>query len=277
MDNGTKLAGSRPSPIRSPAARHPFWGVLLVAAPRLGLTGLIVGGIATFFVQHPSPPVILGHPPSPFIWSSTPNYSLTPQEAFVQAATLTPCQDEQPAPSRTVTWLATSPHYGVALITGDCGPKAGGAFTWLFTFGRDASQPWLPEAGRIATPGDGFGDGTRVTPPPWLALPADMYSYTAIEPKGLHPRESTAAWYTPERSFVVGQFADLAQRPAAAPPVSLEGYSGWMVAENGLISIVIPRTDGTTFFFAGSGTSAQVEALASQALAHVDELLVPLA
>jgi hypothetical protein len=234
------------------------------------------------------PPPVLLH------WSSAAaDGSTSAEQAFARGATLTPCELENPSISAAVSgkgvvaastldtiWLENGPNYGIALIQFACpvGTREHGQSKfWLVSLGKHPRWGWQPLAGeytpRPASSGTPGPQLPTVAVPAWLALPADTYTGYPVPPCGQIPPVAWQDWYSAIRTFVAGHVADRALRPADAQPVTIDGTLGWMVQEHGIASVVVPLADGTTFFFAGSVTSTQVQSLAGQALAHLSALL----
>lgn len=75
---------------------------------------------------------------------------------------------------------------------------------------------------------------------------------------------------------MLGHVADPATKPADATSITVNGQAGWLTRQNGIITVTVPQADGVTAFFAGAGSTTQIEALAAIAFSHMDEVLAPL-
>lgn len=233
-------------------------------------------------------------PPLPLHWSSAAaEGSTSAEQAFARGATLTPCMLENASNSAVTSgkvavaasaldtiWLENGPNYGIALIQFTCplGTREHGQSTfWVDSLGKRPNGEWLPLAGeytpRPASSGMPSTQSLSAAVPAWLALPGDNYEGHLVGPCGQIPPVAWQAWYSATRTFVAGHVADRALMPADARLVTIAGKAGWMAQQYGMVSVVVPLADGTTFFFAGSVTSAQVEGLSAQALAHLSALL----
>ncbi len=264
------------------AGRMGRWnGVVAPLALLTALCALVAacGGTPTASLDNRPPPRL-------FFWSQQATLnSQTPQEAYAAAMDLTPCVGEpsatpgrgNPPVSTIVSWLISTRNYGLATIQVDCNPPGHSFHRWLFELFRDSTGAWSPQGGYIA---DNWSTNATVTvsPPKWLNLPTDTYNYFDVMQPGTNesPEVSVVNWDAQTRLFVFGHIADQAIRPDGATLVALNGASGWMTIENGLVSITTVRTDGSTLFFSGTATPAETQTLAESAFAHVNEALQPL-
>lgn len=286
------------APIKRPksSSRRPLRFLALTGVAAAAVLIIAVLGTMTLLNQTPSPQ---GVPlPRLYIWSHHAAYdSRTPQEAFAANVQLTPCiyttssgmGRSAPPETATVTWLDAGRDYGLAFINITCPPHQPRPYAiWLFSLGRDSEGQWDPQAGYFGgSLGPGSGESSPTTSsstsvsdvpvPAWLRLPSDNYVGIRVPgPMGLHPPASVAAWCSSSRTFVFGHVADPATRPAAATSVQVNGQVGWMTEEHGIVIVTLPLADGSTAFFAGTGTAQQVEDLAATAFTHMDEVLPPL-
>ncbi|MGH2503308.1 MAG: hypothetical protein ACRDID_12445 [Ktedonobacterales bacterium] len=257
---------------------------------------VLLGGFAVFLAllgmliaNHGGAPNLnpgLGPQPSSFVWTQRATLnSTTPQEAYLAAMRLTPCLGAPsatpglggPARSTSITWIVATPNYGLAQIQAVCDPPARSFHRWLFELYRVPTGGWRPQGGYIA--GHWSRNASATSPAPnWLALPNDTYDYSNVQQPGIGetPEASVVSWDAQTRLFVFGHIADRAIRPDGAASIVVDRQSGWMTAANGLVTVTVVRADGTTLFFSGTATSAEVQALAAEAFAHTDEALQPL-
>jgi hypothetical protein len=263
----------------------------------LALTGVAV--IAVLLVAVLGTTMLLNRTPSPrsvpspqlFIWSHHAEYdSKTPQEAFAANVQLTPCIDDTSSKTgrgaspetATVTWLDAGRDYGLAYVTVTCLHQLRPYKLWLFALGRDDQHHWALQTGYIISNRNADSPSTSTPPsdvnvPSWLPLPSDTYVGIRVPgPEGLNPPASVVAWYSASRTFVLGHIADPASRPADATSVHVNGLAGWVTEENDIVIVTVSQVDGSTSFFAGTGSASQVEDLAARAFSHMDDVLPPL-
>lgn len=183
--------------------------------------------------------------PRPFVWhASATSGAATPQEALAKGLISTPCETAQgwvAAATQTTTWFVVAPRYGLVLLVPSCHLQGGQPILWLLTIARLGlgGSTWGPEI-------------------------------------GVDPQASVLAWSSDTRLYVAGHVADEAFPPAGALPVSIAGSAGWMTEDHGMVSVVLPGANGTTFFFAGSGSADEIQQLAALALQHENSLLEPI-
>lgn len=199
--------------------------------------------------------------------------------------TLTSCQNAPNAArgsggaprSATVTWLVSSPNYGLARIQTVCDAPGLAVHTWLFELYRDPARGWTPQGGYNAV--HWSVDPTVVaTPPSWLSLPSDIYDRVTVEQPGIHeqPQASVIGWDAQTHLFVLGHIADQAIQPSEAHQLILNGVPGWMTEGSGLTTVTETLPDGTSLFFSGTAAPASVQSMAAEAFAHANEALEPL-
>ena len=253
--------------------RHHFYSLfaaaLVVIIGFAAVVGQIYEAHQSEYRTAPAPPL--------YQWSPQRTLnSASPEDAFDKGMVLTPCGGK-PTHATSVTWFAQSPNYGIALIRADCRMLGSQQFIWLFTLGKTKDNRWIPQAGYTAPLGAAVAaQGSTASVPVWLSLPYDQYVKVTLPPGGLNPEATVVTWYSNTRAFAAGHFADQAIRPAQAVTLALGQKSAWMTQTGGLVSIVVPLADGTTFFFAGTASTSETENYARHALAHLNELLPPL-
>lgn len=282
------------TPVGKPQAstRRPRRYLALTGVAAMAVLLVAVLGTVIVLNQTPLRKSLLA--PTLDTWSHHAAYdSKTPQEAFAANVQLTPCVNDTssetgygaPPQTTTVTWLDAGRDYGLALINVTCPHQPQPYKLWLFSLGRDDQRRWALQPGHIVGNRSADSPSTSIPPsevdvPSWLLLPSDTYVGIRVPgPSGLNPPASVAAWYSLShnvRTFVFGHVADPATRPVDATSVQVNGQAGWVAEQNGIVIVTLPLADGSTAFFAGTGTSSQVEDLAATAFAHMDDALPPL-
>jgi hypothetical protein len=91
-----------------------------------------------------------------------------------------------------------------------------------------------------------------------------------------YPEVSVVDWDAQTRIFVFGHVADRAMKAVDATSIVIGNQTGWMTTENGLMTITVARTDGTTLFFSGTASQTDIQALATEAFTHADDALEPI-
>lgn len=268
-------------PHASPRRTQRYLALFAVAIVAVILVAVL--GTIIILNQTPSPKSLLS--PSLWTWSQQGAYdSQTPQEALAANIHLTPC-DGAPPQTATVTWLDAGHDYGFAFISVICPHQPQPYATIYLALGRDDQHHWTIQAAdtlgrRNAGVPSNSTSVSDVPVPAWLPLPSDTYSGDWVSwQRGSTPPASVAAWYTGSstfRTFVFGHVADPAMRPTDATSVQVNGETGWITDENGMVIVTLPLADGSTAFFAGTGTASQVEDLAARAFPHMDDVLPPL-
>lgn len=291
-DERATLPGAASQPARWSFRRAR---VLTIAAAGLAAAVLLafLFGVRPWMGTTPNTAPVV--PPSlPLQWSSAAaEGSTSAEQAFARGATLRPCTldnaSTSPATSGNVAvaasaldtiWLENGPHYGIVLIQFACPAgtrEHGESIVWINSLGKRPNGEWLPLAGEYTPRPASSGTPSPQSPvagvPAWLALPGDHYEGRLVGPCGQVPAVAWQSWDSTTRTFVAGHVADRALLPAYARPVTIDGKAGWMTQQDGIASVVVPLADGTTFFFAGSLTSTQIQGLSAQALAHLSALL----
>jgi hypothetical protein len=238
-----------------------------------GAAALILAAVAlTTLARQPQ---IASYPPPPlYHWSqAAASGSATAQEAFARGVTLTLC-DGTLARTNTVTWVENGPNYGMALIYADCASGRMRRVFAIFTLGKTPDDhQWIPQAGLTANISASATLSPVMLVPPWLPLPPGTYAGWPIKPQGLNPPASVRDWYTHTLAFVVGYVADRAVYPAGAITIRVAGHNGWETERGGIVAIEVPLVNGTTFFFAGTGSPRPIEQLAALCYEHIAALL----
>lgn len=270
--NGTT---SRAGCIRSSAPRygrvrlaHRFW---LPAIMLFLLSIVVICASCSTPAGQPSHTTKSAPPPVLYRWSPAKiANSMTPGEALQAGVVLTPCYG-QPAKNSTVTWLTESKDFGIAMVNFTCVPPVF-SFLWFMVLylsrGSDGQcYPQVVPGERTAS----SGWSRQVAVPGWLALPDDTYWSLAFHSTFTHPAYSVVIWYSMARTYIVGHFAGLASHPDGAATLHGDTSVGWMVQGDGLASVVVPLTGGTTVFVAGAAPASEITALASAVAAHGSE------
>jgi hypothetical protein len=216
-----------------------------------------------------------------------------PQEAYALSAQFAPCRQPNDrmttSADQSVTWLLSGPSIGVAYLRATCrgafrgdylyrsflvlakGTFNGRHDTWNFD-GFQKRLPFPPPLDPTLTP------SLRV-PSLTDLFPADDYNEVGpwrpeVGPQGLRTPRAGTIWValTP-RDYVLGLVRESVTRPQEALTTTVGGLAGWVTEANGMATIVAARADGAVFFFAGTGSASDVEALAARALPRAEEAL----
>ncbi|HEX9037798.1 MAG TPA: hypothetical protein VF808_12505 [Ktedonobacterales bacterium] len=283
--------------------RHDLIGARTARRPRawvavVATAVVFLGFIGSLFALHggallpgglwkPTPWLSVP-PPQYIIWQPGAADSVSPQQYFDTGARLTPCMHDPgatahrgaPPKATAVTWLFSRPNYGIVNIQVTCSRQARPIWLWLQAFGSDAAGRWQEQGGRIYPNQNPFHSEADAVPA-WLPLPSGAYDREeALAPyvatPGEPPTASLVVWLSQTRTYFLGHVSAGEQRPDGATTVLVNGRLGWAVQENGIVTVTTLLDDGTTLFFSGTGTPAEIEALAPIGFAHMSEALQPL-
>jgi anti-sigma factor RsiW len=285
------------SPVRPHERAHPAGvrrvanilgavaAVLLVALVALALfTGHDQSPPASRRIGLPNPTATIVYSSSQFytggavgqlIVSTAPTSEKDPREVFAHHVTINMCSNPPVGPV-AVTWVATSPAFGVALIEANCGQGTHqvALFALSATVNGVACHTWQAVADLIARP----PAGTQTTEPP-SSQPGGIPLWLPILPRQGYISQSMVGgpsvidWLYADQTYDTGRFVGQAYEPQSATPLTVMGYAAWISMEGGYTTITVPLPNNQTFFFSGTAGSGSIRQLAEATLTHIDELL----
>jgi anti-sigma factor RsiW len=208
-------------------------------------------------------------------FSTAPSSEQDPREVFAHHATINMCSNP-PVDPVEVTWIATSPVFGLALVEANCGHGTHqvALVELSTTVNGVACHTWQGIENLIARP----PVGTQTTEPPpgqtggiplWLPiLPRQGYISQSMV-----GGPSVIDWLYADRTYVAGRYVGQAYEPQSATPLTVMGHAAWISMEGAYTTITVPLPNNQTFFFSGTASSQSILQLAEAALTHIDELL----
>jgi hypothetical protein len=205
-----------------------------------------------------------------------PVHAATAKDAYNQQVSQVACVTEPAVSietqSVTVTWVYQQPNFGLAFIRAVCSNQTS-PFA-IMNMERDAHGDWT--MGSTVTPSFGSQQGGM---PPGVTLPQDSY-YIEVDSVSSSatggPSMVIGYWVSPTRAYIMTHYSESATRPSGATPLTVNGRAGWVTRSNDMVTVTEPLADGTTIFFSGTGSMAEIESMAQAALAHALVTLPPL-
>ncbi len=216
-----------------------------------------------------------GHePPTWLLWWQPPkegiDASTPPEVAFAQGASVVHFPGGQHQPPGAAIWLATSPMFGIALVQLD----PAGQYLDVATVGVDPREHIWVENSTTIRNGQGCTGESRVVDnvvfPENICQMGTLHHTSGADYPG---RYTLTSWISNTETFVVDHIASIPQRPSTGTTnVTIHSTPGWMLQEHGITSIILPLAGGEAFIFAGTANTTQSQNLATQVLAHLQEI-----
>lgn len=236
----------------------------------------------------PSPTAAIVYSPNQFYtggsvgqlnMSTAPSSERDPREVFARHVTINMCSNPPVGPVE-ITWITTSPAFGLALIEANCGHGMHQvALFYLSTSDNGvACHTWQALASLIARP---LAGAQTTEPPPgqpdgiplWLPiLPRQGYISQSLI--GGHSGEpSVIDWLYANQTYAAGRYVGQAYEPQSATPLTVMGHAAWISVEGGYTTITVQLPNNQTFFFSGTAGFQGIRQLVEATLTHIDELL----
>jgi hypothetical protein len=205
-------------------------------------------------------------PPWMFVWNPPVGgipASVPMQKAFMEGARGVDAATGNAHPIYFVAWLMIGPTYGDAIVQfakGDSYLNEAGLAV------NPKTHDWDGGGGDILTPGAKCTQGVVHN---YVGDTCGAFIGTCQCADG-----PTADWLDAQGNvFMARRVPYTATRPAGATTVTFGSLTGWETTPGlGFSSVVVPLTDGSTFFLGSTASPAQTKVIAGDALAHLDAL-----
>jgi hypothetical protein len=244
---------------------------LFMCISLLGLTGCNIGTTST-----PVPPPSTGSASRPWIlvWSAPPantQQSTSPEEVFAACAQARRPDGSLSKPTSTV-WLATSSNFALVLVHLD--PVGRDVTVGMMGIDPLKHQWVIEQAFSISRPPSGNGIPAAQQDRGWT-LPAGNYRSAGSNIADTTPQGEVRLWLSDtQQELVLAHVYAPVKRPSTkTTSVVLNGQHGWAVTQQGITEIVVGMDQGT-LVFAGTTSLSQSQQMVTQALAHLDTLLI---
>jgi|SRR5215469_10409563 len=238
----------------------------------VGTAAVLIVTLVAIFVtgifKQPKAATLLA-PPS-FYWSAANvNSNLSPQQAFERGVTLTPCKG-QPAQSNEVSWIGVNPHFGLALIQSRCSQDS---YILVFVMSQNNDGVWMPKYLSDRGRPESISARNAAPVPAWLPLPKNVnyledgtFAENTVIPVLLR------GWYTSIKSYHGGRIIERVMPASQGETVVVAGKQGQLTQDDNLTTVLVPLSDGETYFFTATATPQETVILATALLTHIDQL-----
>lgn len=231
----------------------------------------------TATIQYDPSQFFLGGPVGQLVLSPAPASLRDPRVVFARDLRINMCAT-YPVGAVGVTWLTTSPTFGLALVEAHCdgGARSVALVSLTSRLNGLACKQWSAAATIDNRPSDAapLPPDAAGSIPAWLPLPRQSYiGQQAVAPDGSVAEQVYMDWLYADQTYAAARYVGKAYQPQNARSITLDGHAGWVTTDSAYTTVTVPLPGGQVFFFDGTVDTATVEPLAQTTLAHLDDLL----
>jgi hypothetical protein len=192
----------------------------------------------------------------------------TPEVAFSGCAYAQQPDGTLSQPAK-VTWLATSPTYGLTLIHLDSASQ----YVAIGVLRIDAANHQWILAESFSEKRPTAGNGIPSSRENAWTLPQGTYQSASFDARTTEGSVMRLWLSDTQQEFVLAHLRQTIKPPSSATSLTIDGKSGWLSTQGGITIIAVNLSDGM-LVFAGTTSPEASKKLVGQAMAHLGELLL---